>query len=204
MSHILHNGMNNSHEWVVWNSNAMMETNFQHRFTVNVWETEPVLCTYTLYKINWHNYSKIFPLKWDDIYYSVRKVNYLIFFARTWWISMKCTCKRQPWTFICMRGFFPAYQKYQYLTEVVFNAIHVIPVHPRLVTSDYGDHEVCVTVCGIQHVLRVLDVQAQPKTRHFHYNENPMRALNTTSFKCCLPSADATDRREKFTICMKV
>ena len=30
------------------------------------------------------------------------------------------------------------------------------------------------------------------------YNENPTRALKTTSLKCCLPSTDATDRREIF------
>ena len=35
--------------------------------------------------------------------------------------------------------------------------------------------------------------------RHFPYNENSTRALNTTSLKCCLPSTDAIDRREKFT-----
>ena len=35
--------------------------------------------------------------------------------------------------------------------------------------------------------------------RHFSYNENPKRALHTTSMKCCLPSTDAIDRREKFT-----
>ena len=29
------------------------------------------------------------------------------------------------------------------------------------------------------------------------YNENSMRALNTTSIKYCLPSTDAIDRREK-------
>ena len=33
--------------------------------------------------------------------------------------------------------------------------------------------------------------------RHFAYNENPTRTLNTTSLKCCLPSTDAIDRREK-------
>ena len=32
---------------------------------------------------------------------------------------------------------------------------------------------------------------------HVPYNENPMRALNTTSLKCCLPSTDAIDRWEK-------
>ena len=34
---------------------------------------------------------------------------------------------------------------------------------------------------------------------HFPYNENPMRALNTTSLKCCLPSIDSIDRGKKFT-----
>ena len=33
--------------------------------------------------------------------------------------------------------------------------------------------------------------------RHFPCNENPTRALNTTSLKCCLPSTDAIDWREK-------
>ena len=34
--------------------------------------------------------------------------------------------------------------------------------------------------------------------RLFPYNEKPTRTLNTTSLKCCLPSTDAIDRREKF------
>ena len=36
-----------------------------------------------------------------------------------------------------------------------------------------------------------------PETKSFHhfpYNENPTRALNTTSLKCCLLSTDAIDR----------
>ena len=37
--------------------------------------------------------------------------------------------------------------------------------------------------------------------RHFPYNENLMRALNTMSLKCCLPSTDAIDRLEK-NLCM--
>ena len=48
----------------------------------------------------------------------------------------------------------------QHLSELVFNALvgfHdgflVIPVHPGLVHSDYGVHEVGVTVCGVQYVL---------------------------------------------------
>ena len=33
--------------------------------------------------------------------------------------------------------------------------------------------------------------------RHCPYNENLTSALNNTSLKCCLPSTDAIDRREK-------
>jgi hypothetical protein len=41
-----------------------------------------------------------------------------------------------------------------------------------------------------------------PKVRYFSNNENPTRALNTTSLKCCLPSTDAIDRREKIHACI--
>ena len=40
------------------------------------------------------------------------------------------------------------------------------------------------------------------KFRHFYFNENPTRALNTTTLKCCLPSTDAIDRREKILVCV--
>jgi len=33
--------------------------------------------------------------------------------------------------------------------------------------------------------------------RHFSYNDNRTRGLNNTPLKCCLPSTDAIDRREK-------
>ena len=46
---------------------------------------------------------------------------------------------------------------------------------------------------------RVLGVRVRPGTRNFPYNENPTRALNSTSLKYCLPSTDAIDMREKFT-----
>ena len=39
-----------------------------------------------------------------------------------------------------------------------------------------------------------------PETKsfcNFLYNENPTRALNTASPKCCLPSTNVIDRREK-------
>ena len=38
--------------------------------------------------------------------------------------------------------------------------------------------------------------------RNFPYNENPTRAVNTTSLKCCLPSTDAIDRQEKIHACV--
>ena len=38
--------------------------------------------------------------------------------------------------------------------------------------------------------------------RHFPYNENPTRTLNSTSLKCCLPSTDAIDRWEKIQTCI--
>ena len=50
----------------------------------------------------------------------------------------------------------------KYLSEVVFSVQRkmmewidymFVPIHPRLITSDYGVHEVGVTVCGVQHVL---------------------------------------------------
>ena len=39
--------------------------------------------------------------------------------------------------------------------------------------------------------------------RRFPYNKNPTRALNKTAlFKCCLPSTDAMDKREKNHACL--
>ena len=48
-----------------------------------------------------------------------------IFFANTWWISMKCTFMRQPWNLIWLN------------------------------TSDYSINEVRFTVFWVQHVLSV-------------------------------------------------
>ena len=42
----------------------------------------------------------------------------------------------------------------------------------------------------------------KPKSsRHFPYNENLTRELNTTSLKYCFPSSDAIDRQEKIHVC---
>ena len=63
-----------------------------------------------------------------------------------------------------------------------------------------------VTVCGVQHVLwarwPVLGVRVRPGNCQFPYKENPMRALNTTSLKCYLPSTDTINRRGKIYICV--
>ena len=40
--------------------------------------------------------------------------------------------------------------------------------------------------------------------RNFPYNENPTRTINTTSFKCYLPSTDSIDRRKNSRMSMKV
>jgi hypothetical protein len=87
---------------------------------------------------------------------------------------MKCACIRRPWTFICMREFFSclsiaSVDGKQHLSEVVFSALigfslrkmverfgfWVVSIHPGLFTSDYGIHEVGITLCGVQHVLGV-------------------------------------------------
>ena len=40
------------------------------------------------------------------------------------------------------------------------DGLWVVPLHPALVTSDYGFYEVGVTVCGVQHIL---GVRVQPQ-----------------------------------------
>ena len=40
--------------------------------------------------------------------------------------------------------------------------------------------------------------------RHFPYNENPTRVLNTASLKCCLPSTDAINWRNNSRMRMEV
>ena len=53
------------------------------------------------------------------IYHSVRTVSD-IFFAKTWWISMKHACIRQPWTFIRMCEFFPTGQQRQLIASSIW------------------------------------------------------------------------------------
>ena len=77
----------------------------------------------------------------------------------------------------------------------------VVPTHSELVTSDYGVHEVGVTVKSIMSWVYGYDPETK-SFRHFPYNENMTRALNPTSLKCSLPSTDAIDRREKIHACV--
>ena len=63
----------------------------------------------------------------------------------------------------------------------------VVPVYPGLLTSDHDVHEVGVTVlwsraCPMRlpHKMAFALIHS---FRHFPYNENLTRALNTTSFK---------------------
>ena len=47
------------------------------------------------------SHSEINHIKWELHYpnlYFVKKVSDLIYFAKTWWISMKRACIRWPWT----------------------------------------------------------------------------------------------------------
>jgi hypothetical protein len=43
----------------------------------------------------------------------------------------------------------------------------VVPVHPRLVTNDYGVHEVGVTVCGVEHVYKSWVYGYDPEIKSF-------------------------------------
>ena len=114
-------------------------------------------------------------------YHSVRKVSDLIFFPpKTWWISIKRTCMRRPWTLISMHEFFLSHVNGVSWWQAAFEwgsvscsrLIFIVRKmtgsrsYPWLVTSYYGVHEVGATVCPV----------------------NPTRARNNTSLKCCLPS----------------
>ena len=52
------------------------------------------------------------------------------------------------------------------------------------------------------HCWQVPSVWIQPRAYHFPHNENPTRALNTTSLQCCLASTRAIDWWEKIHTCI--
>ena len=78
------------------------------------------------------------------------------------------------------------------------DGFRVVPVHPELVTSDYGVHEVEVTLWSPACLVST-GCTGEIRYQSFSYNENPKRTLNTTPLKCCLPLNDAIERRKKFT-----
>ena len=81
----------------------------------------------------------------------------------------KRACMRRHWIFIRMREFFPPVNSASWWkaafewSSVLSSDFHCkqndgfrgVPIHPGLITSDYGVQEVGVTVCGVQHVLGV-------------------------------------------------
>ena len=75
----------------------------------------------------------------------------------------------------------------------------VIPIHPGLVTMI-----MVVIKSGSRFVESCLSwvYGYNPEPIIFLCNENPVRALNPTSLKCCLPSTDTINRQEKIHVCI--
>ena len=79
------------------------------------------------------------------------------------------------------------------------DGFRVVPINPGLIASDSGVREVAITVLEFS-MSWVHGYDPEIKSFPlFPYNENPTRALNTNSLKCCLSSTNAIDRRKKFT-----
>ena len=76
------------------------------------------------------------------------------------------------------------------------DGLWVVTIHPGLITSNYGVHEVGVTVYGVQHGRSPGCTGTSPEPII------PTRALKTMSLKCCLPSTDTIDRQEKIKACI--
>ena len=72
----------------------------------------------------------------------------------------------------------------------------VIPVHPGHAALHSDPDFMNTIITGDKSWVYGYDTETK-SFRHFSYNENPTRALNTASLKCCLPSTDAIDRRER-------
>ena len=125
---------------------------------------------------------------------TLQTTNKFFFFVKTWWISMKRACMRRSWIFIRIREF---------LTSVN-NANNW---GSALDSDSFWRKTRLLWFTRLLTLLISRDI-AKKKSEsssllqsfhHFPYNENPTRALNTDSLKCCLASTDAIDRREKFT-----
>ena len=98
---------------------------------------------------------------------------------------MKYTCMRWPWTFIRMREF-------------------SLPIN----IMSYGKQHLSEVAWLHEHhnlwwwVLDVGTTQKNKSFRHFPYNENPTRALNTSSLKCNFPPPDTINRQEEIHTCI--
>ena len=127
----------------------------------------------------------------------------------------------EPWTFKRTREFFSrlllaSVDGKQHFSEVVFSALvgfslttwiwfpgHTLTSrtsHQWLWCSWSRGH------CGVQHVLWDFNTKLRLRcSRRFviFLTLNPMRALNTISLKCFLPSTDAVDIRGKIHTCLR-
>ena len=131
----------------------------------------------------------------------------LFIFAKTWWISMKCACMRRFWIFIHMCEFsrlsIASVDGKQHFSEVVFSALVGFSFYESLrndLTSEsYPKTQDMLDSTNSDpdsnHWWQALGVRVRPRSNHFPYNENPTRALNSTSLKYCLPSTDSIDRQ---------
>ena len=119
---------------------------------------------------------------------------------------------RRPWTFIRMREFFPrlsiaSVDGKQYLSEVQFNTLSDFHCTTRVRTT-WSNNHCSSTFLALYSDFFLVKNQAlvvcqapkspdlafcdfwlfpklkRPKVGYFTNNENPMRALNSTSFKC--------------------
>ena len=128
---------------------------------------------------------------------------------------------KRPWTFVRMLEFFPPVNSVnwwqEYLSEIVFRVLvgflllgkwrnylvsRSYPYTQDMLDSTNNDPNFMNTIItgNESWVYRY-----NPETklfRHFPYNENSWRALNTTSLKCCLPSTDVMYRRQKIHVCV--
>ena len=98
----------------------------------------------------------------------------------------------------------------QHLSDVVFSALVGFSLSGKLwvhgLIHTPRTHRACSTPQTVTHEhhnhrWQVLGVRIRSGTSHFPYNENPTRALNTTSLKF-LPSTEAIDRWGKIYTCL--
>ena len=125
---------------------------------------------------------------------------------------MKPACMRRPSTLIRIREFFPASQWRQLLPSSIWVRCLVLSSDFHCKQNDgstvlqhipcnwfrlfFGEKADFIEVC-----IKCEECDGVLSFRHFPYNENPTRALNT-SLKCYLSPTYAIDRREKIHTCV--